>query len=69
MSIFSQIFGLGNHLGDSKRLDVTVELVEIESQMSKLVYDWYEVKTQVCDLTFKTFKKTNILLNSWRKPM
>ena len=69
MSIFSQIFGLGNHLGDSKRLDVTVELVEIESQMSKLVYDWYEVKTQVCDLTIKTFNKTNILLNSWRKPM
>ena len=69
MSIFSQIFGLGNHLGDSKRLDVTVELVEIESQMSKLVYDWYEVKTQVCDLTFKTFKKTKILVNRWRKPI
>ena len=69
MSIFSQIFGLGNHLGDSKVFDVTFDLGEIYGQMINLVYDWYEFKTQVCDLTFKTFNKTNILLNSWRKPM
>ena len=39
MSIFGQIFGLRNHLGDIKVFDVTFDLVEIWGQIIDLVYD------------------------------
>ena len=39
MSIFGQIFGLRNHLGDIKVFDVTFDLVEILGQIIDLVFD------------------------------